>query len=391
MATLDFMFDMPTVVKFGVGVANSVGEEARKLAAKKVLIVSDKGVVKAGLVDKVKEPLKASKVEFVIFDDVEPNPRDKTIEKAAALVDKEKIDSIIGIGGGSSMDAAKAIAMLVTNGGSILDYRGRDKVKNPPLPLLVVPTTSGTGSEVSFWTNVDDTSTVPYAKVSIGSRLLYPRVLLADPLLTVSLPAALTASIAMDGLTTAIEAYTGTKASPLTDALALSSIELMAYNLPRAFANGDDLEARANIMLASILAGIAFSNSSVGAVHSMGLAVSNLYDTPHGVSVAIFLPYVMEFNAIANPKKFANIAQAMGENISGLSIREASTKSVEAVRKLIRDINIPAPQQIGAKEEDIPQMAKIALACGATRTNSRKPTEEDFIRLFERAMKVAVS
>ena len=386
MAITEFMFDIPTLIKFGAGVADSVGEEAKKLAAKKVLIVSDKGVVKAGLVDKVSQLMKTSVVEHQIFDDVEPNPKDKDIEKGTALARYEKIDVVVAVGGGASMDTAKAIAMLVTNGGSILDYRGRDKVKNPPLPLIVVPTTAGTGSEVSLWTNVDDTSTVPYEKVSIGSRLLYPRVLLEDPSLTVTLPPALTATIAMDGLTTAIEAYTSPKGSPMTEALALKSIELMASSLPRAYVKGDDLDARAGTMLAGTMAGIAFANSSIGAVHSMGLAVSNLYDTPHGISVAIFLPYVMEFNTIASPQKYADIAMAMGENIAGLSQKEAAKRSVEAVRKLMRYIKIPTPQQIGAKEEDIPQMAKIALACGASRTTLREPTQEDFENLFKRAM-----
>jgi alcohol dehydrogenase len=384
------MFDIPTLIKFGAGVADNVGEEAKKLAAKKVLIVSDKGVVKVGLADKVSALLQTSGIEFLIFDEVEPNPRDKTIEKGTALARQEKVDTIVAVGGGASMDTAKAIAMLVTNGGSILDYRGRDKVKTPPLPVVVVPTTAGTGSEVSLWTNVDDTSTTPYEKVSVGSRLLYPRVLLEDPSLTVSLPAALTATIAMDGLTTAIEAYTSPRGSPLTDALALKSIELMARSLPRAYVNGGDLEARAGTMLAGTLAGIAFANSSIGAVHSMGLAVSNLYDTPHGISVAIFLPFVMEFNLVADPQKYADIALAMGVNITGLSTKEASTKSVEAVRQLMRDINIPTPEQIGAKEEDIPEMAKIALACGASRTTLREPTEEDFVSLFERALKEPV-
>jgi len=386
VATLEFMFDMPTLVKFGVGVAESVGEEIKKLAAKKILLVSDKGVVKAGIVGKVGEFLQASGVEFLIFDEVGPNPRDQTIKKGTVLARREKVSAVVAVGGGASMDTAKAIAMLVTNGGSIMDYRGRDKVKSLPLPVVVVPTTAGTGSEVSLWTNVDDTSTVPYEKVSIGSRLLYPRVLLADPSLTVSLPPALTASIAMDGLTTAIEAYTSPKGSPLTYALALKSIELMACNLSRAYVDGNDLEARAATMLAGTMAGIAFANSSIGAVHSMGLAVSNLYDTPHGISVAIFLPYVMEFNMLVNPKKFTDIALAMGETVTGLSTKEASIKSVEAVRQLMRDINIPTPQQIGAKLEDIPQMAKIALACGASRTTLREPTEEDFVGLFERAM-----
>jgi len=382
-----FEFDSPTRIKYGIGIVESVGEEVRKFAAKKVLIVADRGIVKAGLVDKVREFLKPSKAKALIFDEVEPNPKDKTVEKGVVLACEEKVDLIIGVGGGSSMDTAKAISLLVTNGGSIRDYQGIDKVKNPLLPLIVIPTTAGTGSEVSPWLIIDDTSRVPYIKLDVCSRLICPRVTLADPLMTKSLPPRLTASVGMDGLTTAIEAYTTPVASPLTDALSLHSIKLIASHLQRAFANGDDLEARANMMLGSLMAGVAFFNSSCGGVHSMSEAVGGFYDTPHGISCAIFLPYVMEYNLIANPKKYADIAQAMGENITGLSTREASVKSVEAVKNLMKEIGIPSPQQVGVKETDIPQLAKIALASSDTEGNPRKLTQGDFMNIFKRAMK----
>jgi len=228
---------------------------------------------------------------------------------------------------------------------------------------------------------------VPYIKLDVCSRLICPRLTLADPLTTKSLPPELTASVGMDGLTTAIEAYTSPVASPLTDALSLHSIKLIANHLQRAFANGDDLEARANMMLGSLMAGVAFFNSSCGGVHSMSEAVGGFYDTPHGISCAIFLPYVMEYNLIANPKKYADIAQAMGENITGLSTREASVKSVEAVKNLMKEIGIPSPQQVGVKETDIPQLAKIALASSDTEGNPRKLTQGDFMNIFKRAMK----
>jgi alcohol dehydrogenase len=381
-----FTFDFAGAIKYGMGTANSVGEEAKKLGARRVLIVTDKGIVKAGLVDKSKQFLKLSKIETLVFDEVEPNPRDKTMDKGSEVACKERVDLIVGIGGGSALDVAKAIALLATNGGSICDYCGEDEVRTPPLPLIVIPTTAGTGSEVSPWISLEDTSTLPPTKTAVYSRLVSPRLTLADPLMTKSLPPFMTASIGMDGLTSGIEAYTSLEASPLTDALSLYSVQLMANSLPRAFANGDDLEARAKMMLGSLMAGIAFINSSVGGVHSMALAIGGLYDTPHGLSCAVFLPYVMEYNLIANPKKYADIAQAMGENVTGLSIKEAALKSVEAVRNLMKDIGIPSPQEIGVQVADIPKLANIALASHCSLSNPRKPTEEDFVKVLKHAM-----
>jgi len=382
-----FAFNIPTRIEYGAGVVESVGEEVKKFAGKKVLIVADKGIVKAGLVDKVKEPLERSGLEMIVFDLVEPNPKDKTVEKGAELAREQKIDVIIGVGGGSSMDTAKGIGLLVTNGGLIGDYWGWDTVGKPSLPLITIPTTAGTGSEVTIWAVIDDTSGEYVIKEAVGSQLICPRVTLVDPLLTTSLPPILTAETGMDALTHAIEAYTAIPASPLTDALALYSIGLIATNLGKAFANGDNLEARDNMMLGSLMAGIAFSNSDTAGVHCMAEAVGGLYDTPHGLSCAIFLPYVMEYNLIADQKKHADIAEAMGENIAGLSLREAALKSVVAVRNLMKEVGItPDARKLDVKEEDIPRLAKIAMTNVCVQDNPRKFRESDFVDIFRRAM-----
>jgi len=382
-----FTFNTPTRIKYGANIVESVGEEAKKFAAKKVLIVTDKGIVKAGLLAKVKESLERSSLEMLVFDQVEQNPKDKTVEKGAELAREEKVDLIIGVGGGSTMDTAKGIGLLVTNGGSLRDYWGVDMVKKPSLPLITVPTTAGTGSEVTICAVIDDTSREYTTKDCVESRLISPRLALVDPLLTRSLPPELTAGTGMDALTHAIEAYTAIPASALTDALSLYSIELIANNLGKAFANGDDLEARNNMMLGSLMAGVAFSNSDTAGVHCMAEAVGGFYDIPHGIACAVFLPYIMEYNLIANPKKHADIAKAMGEDITILSVREAALKSVEAVKKLMKEVGIiPSARWLGVKEKDIAQLAKIAMTNVSLESNPRKLRESDFVEIFKRAM-----
>ena len=382
-----FTFDSLTKIKYGIGIAETIGDEAKRFAPRKVLVVTDKGIIMAGLLDKIMESLKRSEAETLVFDQVEPNPKDETVEKEAAFLSNDKVDLIVAVGGGSSMDTAKAIGLLATNGGSICSYSGVDKVQKPSLPVITIPTTAGTGSEISPWLVIDDTSKMPPTKESIGSRLVSPCVSLVDPLMTVRLPPSLTAGIGIDALTNAIEAYTCTVASPFTDALSLYSIELVSRNLSKAFANGDNLEARGNMMVASLMAGVAFFNADVAGVHCMAEAIGGLYNTPHGVSCAVFLPCVMEQNLIANEERYADIARAMGENITGLSIREAALRSLEAVKRLLKDIAIPSPQQLGVREADIPQLAEMAVANISAASNPRKLTKEDYVELFERAMK----
>jgi len=386
MAHKTFVFDSPTKIIYGAGVVDTIGDEVKNFNAKKAMIVTDKGIIKAGLLEKIKESLHASGLQLLIFDEVEPNPKDINVEKGAALATKEKVDLLIGVGGGSSMDTAKGIGLLVTNGGSIRDYWGLDTVSKPALPIITVPTTAGTGSEVTFWAVIDDTSKDPTVKESVGSRLICPRLALVDPLLTLGLPSALTASTGMDALTHAIEAYTATLATPFSDALAMESIRLIADNLRKAYADGNDVDARDGMMLGSLMAGVAFFNSDIAGVHCMAEAIGGLYDTPHGIACAIFLPYVMEYSLIGNLERYADIAEAMGENIDDMSLRDAAIMSVKAVMTLMDDIGIPSPQEVGVKKEDIVQLSRISSGNVSVESNPRKLLEEDFVKIFKKSM-----
>ena len=284
------------------------------------------------------------------------------------------------------MDCAKGIGLLVTNGGSIRDYWGIDTVEKPSLPLITIPTTAGPGSEVTFWAVIDDTSKKPPVKESIGSRLICPNLAIVDPMLTIGLPPALTASTGMDALTHAIEAYTSTLANPFSDSLSLYSIRLISENLRTAYANGQNEEARSNMMVGSLMAGVSFFNSDIAGVHCMAEAAGGLYDSPHGISCAIFLPYVMEYSLIGNMKKYADIAEAMGEDTEGLTIRESALKAVKAVRQLMEDIGIPSPAEVGIKKQDISQLAEISSLNVSAESNPRKLSVPDFEKIFSNSL-----
>lgn len=387
MSVMNFSVDAPTRIIYGSGILETLNQEIESLGPKKVMIVTDKGISASGILEQVREAIDPDKLECIVFDEVEPNPKDVTVEKGAALAKKEGVDLLIGLGGGSPMDCAKGIGLLVTNGGTIRDYWGLDTVKIPSLPLITIPTTAGTGSEVTFWAVIDDTSKTPYVKESVGSRLICPQMALVDPMLTVGLPPALTASTGMDALTHAIEAYTSTMANPYSDALSLYSIRLIAQNLRKAYANGQDLEARNNMMVGSLVAGLAFSNSDIAGVHCLAEAAGGLYDSAHGISCAVFLPHVMEYSLIGNMEKFGDIARAMGENTETLSSRESAMKSVEAVKNLNNDIGIPSPAEIGVKEQDIPQLAQISARNVSADSNPRKLSVADFEKILVDSLK----
>jgi alcohol dehydrogenase class IV len=261
---------------------------------------------------------------------------------------------------------------------------GLDKVKNKGVPLVAVPTTSGTGSEVTIFTIITDTSTD--VKMLIGGGLLMPQVAIADPLMTVSMPRALTAATGMDALCHAIEAYVSLKAHPLSDIFALSAIELLADNLRLAWANGNNLEAREKVMIGALKAGVAFTNSSVTLVHGMSRPIGANFHVPHGMSNAVLLTTVMEFSLIANPARFARVGEAMGLDACELSEMEAAKMGVEAVRSLVKDIQIPSMKDVGLEEakliEKAPKMAEAAIASGSPGNNPRQVTKEDIIELY---------
>ena len=383
--TEPFSFFVPTRIEYGTGKVNQLADEVKGLNSKRPLVITDKGVIKAGILKGIEEQLKENNIEFAVFSDVVSNPRDTSVEKAADLARAHKADLMIGIGGGSPMDTAKCVGMLITNGGKIEDWYGCYKVKKQGLPLITIPTTAGTGSEVSIWAVVTDTRKEKHVKEFLGSPLIGPTVTLVDPLLTVGLPPHLTAYTGMDALSHAIEGYFSLAAEPIADVIALSAIQLITDNLAPATLNGNNLEARDNMMLGSLMAGIVLGVTDCGAIHCLGHAIGGLYDVHYGLAMAIFFPYVMEYNLGACPEKFVNIAEAMGENVDGFPLMEAAGKSIDGIVKLLRLLRIPTLKDVGVKEQDFEELAKLALADETSLANPRKMTAEGMMGILKDA------
>lgn len=378
-----FDFVLPTKIRFGYGISKELENEIKALGKHTVLVVTDKGLIHAGIVNKVIDYLSEEmKKNLILFDEVEPNPRDTTVQKAYETAKLAGVDILVAIGGGSSMDVAKGVSVLLTNGGVIGDYEGLDQIRKETAPVIAIPTTVGTGSEVTFWSVITDTKR--HFKMSIGSTMIAPKVALVDPDLVISLPPAIIASTGMDALTHAIEGYTCKLSEPITDACGIYSIKYLADNIRNAVYT-DDKESKGKMLLGSLIAGICFGNSDIAAVHAMAEALGGLYDTPHGIANAIMLPYVMEYNYVAATEKYAKIAEAMGERITGMSERDAAYMAVTAVRKLNEDLNIPTLKDVGAREKDFEELSKKAEINVSTESNPRKVKKEDFLKIFHKA------
>ncbi len=379
-----FQFTSFTRLHFCPGGIQRLGEEVKIIGSRKILLVTDKGVKGSGLLEKAVEPLEKDKIPYVIFDKVEPNPSVETVEEGFDLLKKEGCDSLAALGGGSSIDAAKAMGILATNPDPLVKYEGANKIPNSPLPLVAIPTTAGTGSEVTGAAVITDKARK--YKFSVRSPLLLPRVALLDPELLCTLPPAILASTGMDAFTHAYETFVSTVTNPVSQALAYDSIRLIGKNIRRFYANPDNIEAAGSMMLASTMAGIAFFNGRVGVVHAMAHPLGGFFNIPHGVANAILLPHCMDFSLIAVPELFARIAEALGENIKGICTEEASRKAVEAVRVIMTDIRIPTGlREVGAKRESFDAMSKDAIASGIHLTTPRKTTYDDIMALYEAA------
>ncbi|MBI2832020.1 MAG: iron-containing alcohol dehydrogenase [Chloroflexi bacterium] len=385
MASIRAFLVPPVVV--GVGAAARVGEEAKKLHLKKGLIVTDAVMVKLPAMEGIARALAQSDLEYAIYDGVNAEPALEMVREGLGLFKNNSCDFIVAIGGGSPIDAAKAISVMVTNTGSIDNYQGAGKILNPGVPLIAIPTTAGTGSEVTPFTIITDTQRT--VKMLISSHFVMPRLAIVDPLMTLTCPPGITASVGIDALTHAIEAYVSLKAQPLSDIFCLSAIQLISTNLRRAWADGNDLEAREKTMLGALQAGIAFSNSSVALVHGMSRPVGAYFHVPHGASNAALLPLVMEFSYIGNPVRYAQIARAMGEDTVGKADLEAARLAVKAVEKLAGDVRVSSLRQLGIDPERLqqlaPRMTEDAIASGSPANNPRQATREEIIELYQRA------
>jgi choline dehydrogenase len=365
-------FEVPTVVKHAPGAITCLADEIKALGCKRPMLVTDKGLVNAGLVEEAVKPLKAGKMDYVLFDGVVPNPEIKLVDDAAALYKTEGCDSLIGFGGGSPMDTAKSIGVVAVNGGSILDYEWADPqpIKKRIPPLVCVPTTAGTGSEVTLWAVITDPDRRIKYNVG-GTGLIAAHIALIDPRLTLGLPAHITAGTGMDALAHAIECYTCAYAQPWPDAVALWAIETIGQWLRVAFAQGQNEEARYKMSMAAMLAGMSYGTESAGAVHAMSQTAGGVYNLPHGELTASLLAPVMAYNYMGEPEKYARIAQAMGENIWGLSVWEAALLAVDAVARLSEDLEIPTLPEMGIPEKDIPMLAQLAYDDPQTIGNPR--------------------
>ncbi len=386
MMTQAYQFKAPSVIVNGPGAAKEVGNFAKGLG-KKALIVTDANLEKIGLPKEVMKSLEIAGVPFAIFSRVVIEPTQDNVEEGLKAYKDSGVDFLIAVGGGSSMDTAKAIGALATNTGKISDFMGANKISKPAAPLIAIPTTAGTGSEVTPFTIITDTG--KDVKMLIASPNILPRVALVDPLMTLTMPQEITAATGLDALTHAIEAYGSVKAQPLTDTLALQAIRIIAANLRQAWSNGDNLEARTNMLIGSLHAGLAFANSSVALVHGMARPIGAYFHVPHGVSNAALLPTVIEFSILGNPKKYADIAEAMGENTEGLSLLDAAYVAAEATRRLNDDLKVPTLKGLGVEEQKfksvVKQMAADAIASGSPGNNPRKATQDEIVELYKKA------
>lgn len=378
-------FEVPTVMKHGLGAIATLADEAKALGMKRPMIVTDGGIVKAGLLPEAEKPLKEAGMGYVVFDKVVPNPPVVLVDEGAALYAKEKCDGIIGFGGGSALDSAKSIGVVATNGGSILDYEWADPqpMKNRIPPTIAVPTTAGTGSEVTLWAVITD----PKRKIKYnvgGTGLIGAWLALIDPALTVNLPSTVTAGTGMDALAHAIECYTGMSAQPFSDAVALLAMEYVGQWLRIAFAQGRNLEARYQMSMAAMLGGMAYGTESYGAAHAMSQTAGGVVDVPHGALTARCLGPVMEYNYMGEPVKFARIAKALGEDIGGLSVWEAAEMAVEAVYQLTEDVEIPTMAELGFTEDMIPMLAQKAYDDPQTIGNPRTIDYNGYVKVYKR-------
>lgn len=355
--TSPYYFQITTQIIYGTHSASRIGEIARGLGIKKAQVVTDIGVAKSGVLDKILTPLKETEIDAVVFDAVEANPTIQTADKAAEQFASEGCDGVIAVGGGSPLDAGKVVGVLATNPGTASDYLGIDKVKNPGAPVIGVPTTAGTAAEITDVAVLSDHE--KKIKLGLRSPQVAPRVALLDPLLTVSLPPGPTRDSGLDALTHAIEAYISVNAWRASDAVALKAIELVGRYLRTAVHNGQELEARDGMLTASLMAGMAFHNTKLCLVHAITGPLGGVYDLPHGASNAIVLPHAMRFMLPGAVSRYVDIAMALGERIEGLSERAAAEKAIEAVEQLSQDVGLPEGLAVyGVKEEDLPALSE---------------------------------
>ncbi len=376
-------FELPTKIKHGIGIIKDIAEDVKDLKVTKPLIVADPGVIDAKLIQPVEESLKAAGIDYKVYDGVTADPDLEVVANGTKMYNQNNCDGLIAVGGGSSMDTAKAIGVEVSHGGPVLEYEaaeGKKPLSERIPPLVTVPTTAGTGREVTLWAVIKDPARE--FKFNTGGPLIAAHVAVIDPELHVSMPPHITAGTGMDALCHAIECYTCHYAQPTTDAAALLAIEYAGKYLRRAVANGQDIEARYGMAMSAMLAGISYGSDSAGAVHAMTQTLGGIIPVPHGAAVAATTAPVMEYNWIGDPHKYARIAQALGVDTFGMDVHEAARASVDAVYQLVEDIDAPTLSELGVTEDMITRLAQEAFNDPQTVGNPRDIDVEGYERIY---------
>jgi alcohol dehydrogenase len=383
----DFTLWFNTTVHYGAGKLSELGSLLRSFNASKILIVTDRGIVASGILKKCTDAILSEHIRFSLFDGVEPNPTTESVEKGLTLAKRESIHAIVSIGGGSSIDASKAINVLLANGGQITDYHGFNRVRKKGLPLIAIPTTAGTGSEMTSVMLISDNKT--HQKIVCSDPKIIPDVAILDPTLTLSLPPAVTIESGLDALGSSIEAYVSKAANEYSDVLALRATEIIANNIVKVYEEPFNLDSRSKMLIGANMMGLAVHLSYIGAAHSMANPLTKHFGIRHGIAVGIVLPYVMLFNTPWQPQKYKQIALALGvEMKKGEDDLTMGRKGVFKVRRLLDQLSLPSNlSKMGVKEDLISTMADEALAQLSIDYNPVKPDLQQMTDLFYSAVR----
>jgi alcohol dehydrogenase class IV len=377
-------FHAPEIV-FGPHSLAEAAHAAVRLGARRPFVVTDPGLMSAGWPGELLGELRAAGLRPVVWQDLTPNPKDHEVEAGHIRYAEAGCDVVLGIGGGSVIDAAKGVALLAANGGRILDYEGIDRIAHPIPPLIMMPSTSGTGADVSQFCIVTDTER--HTKITIMGRALVPDVSVIDPRLLVTMPDWLNAATGLDALTHGIEAFVSLARGPLTDHHALQAVSLVRGNLARTMHRPDDTTARSRMAQAALEAGLAFTNAILGATHAMSHQVGGMLDLPHGVVNGVLLPHVIRYNGAESPERFVPIAQAMGLDVAGAPADEAVERVAVEVRRLADEVGVPSGLgKLGVRVEDVPRLAELTLGDACLTTNPRATEKADVEKLFKAAL-----
>jgi alcohol dehydrogenase class IV len=381
------LFALGPTVEYGPGVHENIGQVAQGLGSTKALIVTDPNLVKDGIVEKVASSLKAKNISVTVFDQVVSEPTDKFVHTGVEYLKESGSDLLVGLGGGSAMDCAKCIGVMAENPGHLTEYEGAAAtfINDKKVPLITLPTTSGSGAEIAGWAVITDTSRS--YKMSFGSQFLEPEYVLVDPLLTLNLPKRPTAYSGMDALSQAIEGMLSRRRSPISIALGLYAIKLITENLPKAVAHGWDVEARSNMSIGSLLAGIVINTSGCINVHALAEPMGGLYHKPHGLLVGATLPYVLEFLMPGDHELLAKIAESLGANTTGSSQIEAAKMAVVRVKEMLKELDFPLLSEVGLNENDVSKVAQLALGNACNFDSPCTMTEEDYSTILKNSLK----